>query len=118
MLDAMDNLRKPKYPWCSDSTHYISNSLWRNRSNLILIAANLWYRLNLFSPVMFFDLLYGQDSENHLGMAGHFTIKVHDSTYLAMPNFFGWQSHQQIANEIAWKENLIKLDGDSHKEFL
>lgn len=29
-LCSMDNLRKPKYPWCSDSTHHISNGLKRN----------------------------------------------------------------------------------------
>lgn len=67
---------------------------------LQLIAANLWYRLNLFSPVMYFDLLHGQDSQNHLGMAGHFTIKVHDSTYLAMPNFLDDKAISKLHTEL------------------
>jgi len=84
MLDAMDNLRKPKYPWCSDSTDHISNDLKRNMEKQRQSYFDCFFfsvdcgqfMVQAQSPEMYFNLLHHQDSENHLEMAGHFTIKM------------------------------------------
>lgn len=92
-LCSMDNLRKPKYPWCSDSTHHISNGLKRNTEKQrqsyfdCFFAVDCGQFMVQAHSIFTCNVLWSSSRSGFSKSSGngwkHITIKVQDSTYLA-----------------------------------